>query len=590
LKLKLGFTCADPHVAAPQASSLLDEMIATSSSTEVHVQERQDTNSLTDILTEVLRKLGRQNSLDEHLRYLHSEWLTTEQDLKACIQDDKAWRDLQLPSRLKLALKEECKRRDASTSVTSSIPAPIALQTLVASDAYSNMLQQELEDDKASALAEKAASERIEHKANDTEEEEEMEEDDEGFLDQVNQKWVKSYSPEHKSAYFFNEITEETVWELPKGVEPSRVDEWAASLLSQVEHAAPSEDQGEVEERVQEEGNASSAIQEQGEEQPLSAEVLESLEEDKRHCAAKKARQLAREKAEEAQAIKAVAKSLAAERATARSTGEASSEVVDLPSAHAPNQAMEGALRGLCIEGPLPVPPPTAYTQPHTLDIIPSASPSAPTLPAELLGLEAEVVPTAVSVQGTPLGSPGQPATVAVPLEQNFASELEVRYDDGEEEEEEEEEEQEEQEEEYADLEVDLGLLQMLTDMGFNEDVAATALQRNDNDLELATNACLTHDLELATNACIQHHERKEQERHGSHSSRRRVMNSSEYMRALSESEGDRGSSTSDRPRSADKPYRGRPMQRLSRFLGRMTTSAKRGKAQSEDLGIDFGT
>ena len=545
---------------ASQASSMevgRETAYASESSKEARSEQVRDEtrSSLSEMLTAVLSKLGRPQSLDENLRYLQSEWLTTEQDLRACMQDDKAWRDLQLPSRLKLALKEECQRREVS--VTSSIPAPIAAETLAASDAYLDVMQQELDNLPNDSTPPEivAASEHIEHKANDTDEEE----DDEGFLDQVNQKWVKSYSPEHKSPYFFNEITEETVWELPAGVEPCREDEWAALESSETPDAALLGEEAVV--NKEEDNEESSEIEE-------------------RRVAAQRARQLAREKAEEAQAIKAVAKAAAAERA--RSSGKGS-----IPPAPAPAEAGfgNGSLTGLHIEAPLPPPAPTVYIQPHTttVHLPPSfAPPSAPILPAELLSLEAEAMPNVVSVEGTPLSSPGQPAAVAVPLGQADESESESEREvSGDQEEEEEDEEEEENSDAYADVEVELELLQLLTDMGFNEDVAALALQRHYNDLELATNACLRHQ------------EREERKRgsppSGSQSkaraspdSGRRVMNSSEYMRALEEAEGDMGPPP-ERPRSAGKPYKGRSMQRLSRFLGRMTTSAKKSKAQKND-------
>lgn len=70
--------------------------------------------------------------------------------------------------------------------------------------------------------------------------------DDDGFREQVNQMWVKSYSPEHRSVYYFNEVTDETTWDLPEGVEASREDEWAASSWADSdEHEAAAEGEGE---------------------------------------------------------------------------------------------------------------------------------------------------------------------------------------------------------------------------------------------------------------------------------------------------------------------------------------------------------
>ena len=561
-------------------------------------ESAEESKSLTKLLDVVLGKLGRRQSLDEHLRYLQSEWLTTEQDLRACMQDDKTWRDLQLPSRLKLALKEECQRSEAprTSVVSSNIPAPIAAETLAASDAFLNVMET-LEDE--STKEPETNVEYVEHKADDGEEDDEF-----FFRDQVNQKWVKSYSPEHKCPYFFNEITEETLWELPEGVKAFREDEWSGKAEAQAsgteaEAEAGAEPEGEVDgediEKYEEEYEYGEVEDRYGEEDDVEEE--EDEEETRR---AARARQAAREAIEEAQAIKAVAQAKAAERAAKKKIqAEATTAIVRDEAKVAETEELEAAslesvanpdglsvtssdLTGLervsWVEG-IPLPPPTAYIQPP--QNMSQAPPSAPMLPPELMGKGVHSAEP-LSVNSTPLGSPNAPPTaVAVPVGKRDTLDSEDEedlsdYDDD--------------EEVYGDVEVDLEMLQLLTDMGFKEDVAASSLQRHNNDLELATNSCLQHEEREAKESrpssahSTSTRSTGSTRSSGSNSSARRVMNSSEYMRALERIDTS-GETAAPRPFSASrKGGGGSTVRRLGSSISKMFSAARKSRNQREDM------
>jgi hypothetical protein len=79
------------QVAAQQQSSIIVE------------PER----SLTILLEDVLTGLGRLDSLESTVSYLQGEWFNSESDLIVALEDPPIWDGLKLPSRLKLALKNE---------------------------------------------------------------------------------------------------------------------------------------------------------------------------------------------------------------------------------------------------------------------------------------------------------------------------------------------------------------------------------------------------------------------------------------------------------------------------------------------------
>lgn len=59
------------------------------------------------ILGSALLRLNRMDSYEGYLDYMRSEWYSRVSDMILALEDDKAWKDLRLPSRLKLELKSE---------------------------------------------------------------------------------------------------------------------------------------------------------------------------------------------------------------------------------------------------------------------------------------------------------------------------------------------------------------------------------------------------------------------------------------------------------------------------------------------------
>lgn len=465
--------------------------VVNDSPSDVTGETEEDT--MRGLLTTVLSELNRVQSLEETIQYLQSEWLSTENDLKVAMQDEATWNALKLPTRLKLSLKAEIsrkgnaaaaaalKRKKKEDKLSSGIPTPIDLESFTpaairqrqdqtSEGAYLNMAMQSFDEeadvkavdstlknedegrvDEFRSTSTRQSSLRldIEHKAYEGEDvvKERVEEegdyedkgllatigddDDDGFRDQVNQMWVKSYSPEHESVYYFNEVTEEAAWSLPEGVEASREDEWAAYRW---------EASGE--------GDNPNTKEEPG---PNLGKTLA-------------------------------------------------------------NETETGTTDNMTL-GTLPPPAgpaPTAYTRPI-------APPSAPALPAELV--EAfQVEP--LSVEATPINSPDQRGTaypVLVDEAESVSSSSDVESEgegldgvysgradaDDEDEDEDEHESDGDEDEVYSsegdeDVAVDPRNLQMLMDMGFAEEIAARALQKAHNDMQMATIACLRQ--EQATN------------------------------------------------------------------------------------------
>ena len=63
--------------------------------------------TISELIHQVLKDLGRTESLQPTVEYLQGEWFNTEQDLRVALDDAPVWDALKLPSRLKLALKKE---------------------------------------------------------------------------------------------------------------------------------------------------------------------------------------------------------------------------------------------------------------------------------------------------------------------------------------------------------------------------------------------------------------------------------------------------------------------------------------------------
>jgi len=149
------------------------------------------------LLKECLEQLGRleETVLEASYVYLKGEWYNTPDDLKVALQDPPTWDALRLPSRLKLALKQRLQPSVTSSSsrlppLNTDFPPPAGSPT------SSNVAQLEAVDEVV--------------------------------------EWVRCFSPEHRAFYFFNERTQETLWQLPEGTQ-TRDDSWSIELAAQLE-------------------------------------------------------------------------------------------------------------------------------------------------------------------------------------------------------------------------------------------------------------------------------------------------------------------------------------------------------------------
>jgi hypothetical protein len=266
--------------------------------------------------------------------------------------------------------------------------------------------------------------------------------DDECFLRyQVNQKWVKSYSPEQRSVYYFNELTEETVWTLPEGVQASREDEWAAAAPSLSEELA-----AEAAEAAEAEGNM-------GETEGSGGGISSSSA--------------------------AAAAPMPQPTIYARPVQQQQEELVS-PSPSAPAMPADLMVDGIYTEGPV------------SLEATPVSSPDQ-----RFYGANDNNINNNSQYGHAPvdLGVEAVPAH-AVLVDEEELSDSESEEDDEEDEDDDEEEEEEEDDEYYSsggdeDVPVLPENLQMLMDMGFSEHHAARALQKAHNDMQMATIACL---------------------------------------------------------------------------------------------------
>ena len=150
------------------------------------------------LLSRCLRELGQEDRLEATLELLRSEWFTTTADLLAALEDAETWTGLKLPGRLKLSLKRELGKK--------------ALPLL------------------------------------NTSHEEEDQQEVAG--------WVKCFSPEHNSVYYYNELTEETLWSLPAGATVKREDAWSMRLCAPCGDDGAEECEEGTEERADEEEDA----------------------------------------------------------------------------------------------------------------------------------------------------------------------------------------------------------------------------------------------------------------------------------------------------------------------------------------------
>jgi hypothetical protein len=219
-----------------------------------------------------------------------------------------------------------------------------------------------------------------------------------------------------------------------------------------------------------------------------------------------------------------------------------------------------------------------------------------------------------LSVEATPINSPDQRGA-SYPVLVDEAEALTISSSDVESEDEEEYEDEDEdrayrggadagvddaeeddEDDDYSsgdddDVMVDPQNLQMLMDMGFSEEIAARALQKAHNDVQMATIACLRQEEEgnqpsPVTRVIDRNRNRdRDRDREQRNSAPDRPVFSAETgtegMRRLSED-------ADDGARVRGSPQRRSIMSRISRSLNRTISGAKKAKARREDMGINF--
>jgi len=185
---------------------------------DIEAKEKDQETSLHALLMEVLGALNREDSLQDTLRYLGTEWFHTEQDLYLASQDLAVWDALRLPARLKLALKAglvrnyEGRRKQSAAAALPPAPGnPVAAGAgaTTADDTATRAGAGQLKVDVALLLppppnaitgAEAEAGAGAEAEA-----------------------WVRCYSPEHRSFYFFHAASQRSCWDAPEGIDCSKV-------------------------------------------------------------------------------------------------------------------------------------------------------------------------------------------------------------------------------------------------------------------------------------------------------------------------------------------------------------------------------
>ena len=224
--------------------------------------------SIHPLLLSVLSSLGRSDKFLETSEYLKGEWFLTEQDLFHAVADGPVWDSLRLPARLKLALKDalqnklaqQALKKASSATATAAVSAtvdtisvttastdgrmplfvntdagadtsvycpstPISTTTGLCIGDRNVMLESGLAD--VAGDGEKQGD--IECMLSEQEQEQEREHEHE--QEQEHQlHWIRCFSPEHKTFYFYHEETQETTWEVPTGVSPDDIkeDAWSA--------------------------------------------------------------------------------------------------------------------------------------------------------------------------------------------------------------------------------------------------------------------------------------------------------------------------------------------------------------------------
>jgi len=222
---------------------------------------------LRELVAQALDKLGRSENLDEQMEYLEGEWMSSTEDLRLAIEDGQAWGDLKLPTRLKLALKAELQllsRKDKQSTSGKSGPSKASDYSTPTAENKNKIAPDATDSGKIVDPVSpntvldfnkiKTVDEDVDVVASAPIISEESDESDEDLSERykINTEgdetdeadsplnWVKCFSPEHKSFYFFHETSGETKWELPPGVDITsiREDEWSSTAVEDLQAQA----------------------------------------------------------------------------------------------------------------------------------------------------------------------------------------------------------------------------------------------------------------------------------------------------------------------------------------------------------------
>jgi hypothetical protein len=150
-------------------------------------------------MTSVLSALNRENELESTLTYLHSEWLSTEADLREAMRDEAAWNALKIPSRLKIAIKNELRKVSSSGGAALSTPTSNASNTTTAA-AVEKEIAKEEDNEKETPITSSVTD--------TADKQESASHEDEREPTDATQSWIKCFSPEHCHYYYYNEVTE----------------------------------------------------------------------------------------------------------------------------------------------------------------------------------------------------------------------------------------------------------------------------------------------------------------------------------------------------------------------------------------------
>lgn len=214
----------------------------TLSSNGDNIDGNRDVRDVLDICFQSLKKRSNDfhqqqqyndNSLDILVKYLQSEWLCTFADLQlgknisqclyqtlrllflivSAYHDDVVWKNLKIPSRLKLELKEYI--------LSSYYEQPDRTATVfqIASDDTEEIVYYQIENQNFSTDEEQTLSlSKSLSPSSSSISSSSLSTKTEAISAENKTVWMKCYSHVHNHSYYYNSITHETLWECPDEV------------------------------------------------------------------------------------------------------------------------------------------------------------------------------------------------------------------------------------------------------------------------------------------------------------------------------------------------------------------------------------